>query len=176
MVPTTRITVVILELILMMVDSLPFFAATMAPPGTTVTVAMVEPRAAQMRDGVTASYGKIPDRTAAAAQVTGMALNAGYHPRLVEWAMAADPRVTALAMYEDLTTDMRPELSKVRAPVTVVYAWNETYPREQPAEAFFRQQFAGTANIDFKGIGPSAHFVMFDQPTRFRQAVEEFLS
>lgn len=160
---------------LMIVDSLPFFAATMAPPGTAITVAMVEPRAAQMRDAITASYGKTPDRTAAAAQVTGMALNASYHPRLIEWAMASDPRVAARAMYEDLTTDMRPELSKVRAPVTVVYAWNETYPREQPAEAFFRQQFAGTANIDFKGIGPSAHFVMFDQPTRFREAVEEFM-
>ncbi|MEN2749152.1 hypothetical protein [Sphingomonas sp. T9W2] len=67
-------------------------------------------------------------------------------------------------------------MSKVRAPVTVVYAWNETYSRQERAEAFFRQQFAGTANIDFKGIGPSAHFVMFDQPTGFRQAVEEFLS
>lgn len=93
---------------LMMVDSLPFFAATMAPPGTAVTVTMVEPRAAQMRDAVAASYGRTPDRTAAAAQVTGMALNASYHPRLIEWAMASDPRVAARAMYEDLTTDMRP--------------------------------------------------------------------
>jgi pimeloyl-ACP methyl ester carboxylesterase len=161
---------------LMMVDSLPFFAATMAPPGTAITVAMVEPRAAQMRDAVAASYGKAPDPAAAAAQVAGMTLKASYRPRLTEWAMRSDPRVAARAMYEDLTTDMRPELSKVRSPVTVVYAWNDTYPRKEPAEAFFRQQFAGIAAIGFKGIGPSAHFVMFDQPPEFQQTVDAFLA
>ncbi|SEN70035.1 Pimeloyl-ACP methyl ester carboxylesterase [Sphingomonas gellani] len=161
---------------LMMVDSLPFFAATMAPPGVAITVAMVEPRAAQMRDAVAASYGKAPDPAAAAAQVAGMTLNASYRPRLTEWAMRSDPRVAARAMYEDLTTDIRPELPKVRAPVTVVYAWNDTYPRKEPAEAFFRQQFAGTATIDFKGIGPSAHFVMFDQSAQFQQVAGEFLA
>lgn len=161
---------------LMMVDSLPFFAATMAPPGTPITVAMVEPRAAQMRDAVAASYGKAPDPAAAVAQVAGMTLKASYRPRLTEWAMKSDPRVAARAIYEDLTTDLRPELSKVRAPVTVIYAWNENYPRKEPAEAFFRQQFAGIGKINFEGIGPSAHFVMIDQPTEFRRAVDAFLT
>lgn len=160
---------------LMMVDALPFFAVTMVPPGTPATVAMVEPRAAQMRDAVAASYGQAPDRESAAAQVASMTLDPSYHARLTDWAIAADPRVAARAMYEDLTTDMRPELSKVRAPVTVVYAWNDKYPRKEPADAFFRQQFAGTPNVSFVGVGPSAHFVMFDQTTQFKRAVDTFL-
>jgi pimeloyl-ACP methyl ester carboxylesterase len=119
---------------LMVVDALPFFSVLMAPAGSPVTVAMVEPRAAQMRDSVAASYGKPADPAAAEANVATMTLRPEHRPMLRDWAMASDPRVVAQVMYEDLTTDMRPELSKIRAPVTVVYAWNETYPaRSRPA-------------------------------------------
>ncbi|RDE05785.1 alpha/beta fold hydrolase [Sphingomonas aracearum] len=160
---------------LMMVDSLPFFAATLVPPGTPITAAMVEPRAAQMRDAVAGSYGKPADRGAAAAQVASMTLNPDHRARLTEWAMRADPRVTARALYEDLVTDMRPELPKVRTPVTVVYAWNEAYPRKDAADAFFRGQFTGMANATFVGVGPAAHFVMLDQPAAFNAALDRFL-
>ena len=43
---------------LIVVDELPFAAVMLAPPGTNVTVSMVEPRAAQMRDAIAAGYGK----------------------------------------------------------------------------------------------------------------------
>jgi pimeloyl-ACP methyl ester carboxylesterase len=161
---------------LMVVDALPYFAVLMAPPGSDVTVASIAPRAAAMRDAVAASYGKAPDPAAAEANVAGLT----RHPerslaRMKVWAMAADPRVTAQALYEDLTTDMRPEIAKIRAPMTVAYAWNETYPRQAQAEAFFRAQFAG-ATADFVGIGDSGHFVMLDQPKAFAAAVRDFLA
>jgi pimeloyl-ACP methyl ester carboxylesterase len=92
------------------------------------------------------------------------------------WAMAADPRVTAQALYENLTTDVRPELAAIHAKVTVVYAWNNMYPLKERVDPFFRQQYATVQQITYVGIGPSAHMVMLDQPAEFQEAVEHFLS
>src|SRR5271170_6313168 len=94
---------------LMVVDELPFAAVMLAPPGADVTVSMVEPRAAQMRDATAAGYSKPADPAALQASVARLTLNPENHARLKEWAMAADPRVTARALYENLTTDLRPE-------------------------------------------------------------------
>lgn len=162
---------------LMVVDALPFFSVMMAPPGTQVSVAMVEPRAAQMRDAVAASYGKAPDPAAVDANVAALTRKPERSmAKMRAWAIAADPRVAAQAMYEDLTTDLRPELAKIAAPMTIVYAWNETYPRQAQADAFFRAQFAGAAAARFVGIGDSGHFVMLDQPEAFAQALAAFAS
>ncbi|UZK67861.1 alpha/beta fold hydrolase [Sphingomonas sp. M1-B02] len=162
---------------LMVVDALPYFGVLMAPPGTAVTPAMVEPRAAQMRDAVAASYGKPADAAAAEANVRGLTVKPEETlARMKAWAMASDPRVAAQAMYEDLTTDMRPELAAIRAPVTIVYAWNQSYPRKDPADAFFRKEYAGTPRIRFVEPGEAGHFVMLDQPEAFASLLTAFVA
>jgi pimeloyl-ACP methyl ester carboxylesterase len=83
---------------LMVVDEVPFSAVLMFPAGTDVTVSMVEPRAAQTRDAVADGYGKPPDPAAVEANVARVTLNPENRARLKEWAMAADPRVTAQAV------------------------------------------------------------------------------
>ena len=160
---------------LMVVDALPYFGVLAAPPGTEVTVAMVEPRAAQMRDAVAAGYGRAPDSAAIEANVAGMTMKEANRPALRAWAAASDPRVAAQAMYEDLVTDMRPELASIQAPVTVVYAWNQTYPRREPGAAFFGQQYAQLPGVRIREVGESAHFIMLDQPEAFKSALTEFL-
>jgi pimeloyl-ACP methyl ester carboxylesterase len=161
---------------LMIVDSLPWFGVLMARPGMDLTVATIEPRAAAMRDGVAASYGKPVDPAAIEQNIGGMTLKPENLPRLRAWAAKSDPRVAALAMYEDLTTDMRPELGKITAPVTVAFAWNETYPRQPQAVQFYTAQYAGVAKLDLVPIGPSAHFVMLDQHDAFVAALTKFLA
>jgi pimeloyl-ACP methyl ester carboxylesterase len=160
---------------LMVVDALPYFGVLMAPPGTDVTVAMIEPQAAKMRDLVASSHGKPADPAAIEANIAGMTQNAEHLHSLRAWAMASDPRVAAQAMYEDLTTDMRPELAQIKAPVTVLYAWNQTYPRKDPAAAFFTKQYAGVPRLTVAEAGESAHFVMLDQPVAFEAALTKFL-
>lgn len=161
---------------LMVVDALPWFAVLMAPPGTEMTMAMVEPRATQMRDAVATSYGKPPSKAAAEANVASLTLKPESRAKATEWALAADPRVTALALYEDLTTDMRAELKAVRAPTTIVYAWNSRYPLKDRADAFFRGQYSAIPNVTYAGIGEAAHFVMLDQPDQFAAALDAFLA
>jgi len=161
---------------LMVVDSLPFFAVQMAPPGTKLTVAMVEPQASKMRDAVVASYGKPADPAAVDAQVGGMTLKPEHRAQLKSWAVASDPRVAGQVLYENLTTDMRSELGTIQVPVTVVYAWNEKFPRRDRADVFFRSEYAGIKQATFSGVGPSAHFVMLDQPETFVSDLEKFLA
>jgi pimeloyl-ACP methyl ester carboxylesterase len=160
---------------LMIVDALPWFGVLMSAPGVEASVATVTPQAERMRDAIAAGYGKPADPAAIERNIAGMTMKPENLPRLREWAAKADPRVTALALYEDLTTDMRSELGRIAVPVTVAFAWNETYPRQPQAVQFYSAQYAGVARLNLVPVGPSQHFVMFDQPAAFQAALTVFL-
>ena len=95
---------------------------------------------------------------------------------MLQWAAAADPRVTARLLYEDMITDMRPELAGIAAPVTVIYPWSGGESGEEQTLQFYRRQYAGTPDIGFVGIGGAGHFLMLDQPEAFAGAVRDFLA
>ncbi|WP_419808738.1 alpha/beta fold hydrolase [Sphingomonas sp.] len=160
---------------LMIVDSLPFFAVLMAPPGVDPTVAMVEPQARTMRDRIAAAYGKPADPATLAAQTKGLAIKPDSIATMQRWAAAADARVTGEAIYEDLTTDLRPALASIVTPITVVYPWNAGGPTKEMADPFYRRQYAAAPHVSFADIGDSGHFVMLDQPAAFAAAVDAFL-
>ena len=164
---------------LMIVDSLPFFAVIMAPPGVDPTPAMVAPYAAKMRDGIVASYDKPLSDEMVAAQTRGLALKPGSVVTMSAWAKAADPRVTGEAMYEDLTTDLRPSLATIATPITMpitmLYPWNAATLPKAKADAFYRKQYAAAPHVIFVDIAESAHMVMLDQPEAFKAAVVAFV-
>ena len=159
---------------LMIVDSLPYFAVLMAPPGVDPTPAMVEPQARAMRERVVANYGKPTDPAVIAAQTRGLALKPDSIAAIGTWAAAADPRVSGQAMYEDLTTDLRPDLAKLALPITLVYPWNAGGPTKAMADPFYRKQYAAAPNVTYVDIGDAAHMVMLDQPAAFQAALIAF--
>jgi pimeloyl-ACP methyl ester carboxylesterase len=156
----------------MVVDALPFFAVLMDPAATAEAV---KPTAEMMRARIAAAYGKPADPAAAEANVKGLALKPESVARMTQWAATADPRVTAQAMYEDLTTDFRPHLASVTTPTTVIVPWSETGFGEERTLGFYRRQFAALPKASFVGIGEAGHFVMLDQPGKFAAAVEAFV-
>jgi pimeloyl-ACP methyl ester carboxylesterase len=160
---------------LMIVDSLPYFAVLMAPPGVDPTPAMVAPRAAMMRDRVAANYGKPLSPEAAEAQTKGLALQPGSIVKMKAWAAGADARVTGQAMYEDLTTDLRPDLAKIQTPITLVFPWNAGGPTKAMADPFYRKQYATVPHITYVDIGNAGHMVMLDQPEAFAKALTDFI-
>ncbi len=160
---------------LMIVDSLPFFAVLRAPPGVDVTAAMVQPQAAVARDKIAAAYGKAMSDADAEAQTRGLALKPGSIASMKAWAMKADARVTAEVLYEDLITDLRPDLPAITAPITVVYPWNATFPTKAMAGPFYQKQYAAAPHVAFVDIGDAAHFVMLDQPAAFQTALTGFV-
>lgn len=162
---------------LMVVDALPFFSVLLANGGPEPTVATAEPMARMMRDRIRATHGQPADPAAIEASVRGLALKPASLERMRGWAAAADPRVTAQALYEDMITDLRPDLLALRTPVTVVVPWSGSQGFGRDATlAFYRRQFAGTRDIAFVDVAEAGHFVMLDQPEAFEAALSAFLA
>jgi pimeloyl-ACP methyl ester carboxylesterase len=155
----------------MIVDALPFFAVLIDP---SASAASVKPAAEMMRVKIASGYGKPADPATIEANVKSLALKPGSIVRMKAWAAAADPRVTAQALYEDLTTDIRPELGGITTPVTLIVPWSDTGFGEERTIAFYKRQYATLPKVSVVGIGGAGHFVMLDQPAAFDAAVEAF--
>lgn len=153
---------------LMIVDSLPFYGLLFGP---TATVAMVEPGGKAMRDQIVAAYGKPADAAIAERTANFLARKPASQAKVKAWVMAADPRVSGEAMYEDLTTDLRPDLAAITTPITLVYPWSTDKPK---ADALYKGAYAVAPHATFVDIGDSAHFVMLDQPEAFAAALKLF--
>jgi pimeloyl-ACP methyl ester carboxylesterase len=160
---------------LMVVDSLPFFAVLLARGGEEPTAASVEPIAKMMRDQVAARYGKPATAESVASDVAGLALKPESRTKMAAWAAAADPRVTAQAMYEDMTTDLRPALGSIETPLTVVVPWSSAKFGKDATLAFYARQYSGASNVIYTDVAEAGHFVMLDQPEAFSAAVDAFL-
>jgi pimeloyl-ACP methyl ester carboxylesterase len=156
---------------LMVVDALPYAGTIFVP---NATVAMIEPQAAAIRDRMVASFGKPADEATTAGTAAALALKSESRAKVAGWMRASDPRVSGLAMYEDLTADLRPEMATIATPITVVYPWSAALPRER-ADAFYRGEYAKAPHVSYVDVGDAAHFVMLDQPTAFAAALEAFL-
>lgn len=156
----------------MVVDALPFFAVLMDP---AARVDSVRPTAEMMRAKILSTYGKPADPARIEASVKGLALKPESVTRMTQWATAADPRVVAEVLYEDLTTDVRPQLASVSTPITVVVPWSDKGFGEEQTLGFYKRQYATLPRASFITIGDAGHFVMLDQPEKFAATVETFV-
>ena len=163
---------------IMVVDAVPFVATIFNP---VATVDMVRAQAQALSGGMRASYraekppfdGKDPG----AYSQSGFYSNSPNGRTLVAaWSYAADSRVTAQAFYDAMTTDMRSELPNIIAPVTLLYAQDDSAMTAQAAQAAFEPQYKGTAKFEAKMITGSRHFIMLDQPEKFAAALDMFLA
>jgi pimeloyl-ACP methyl ester carboxylesterase len=95
---------------------------------------------------------------------------------VAEWAITSDKSVVAQATYDDMTTDMRPELPNLKTPVTILYAWDpkSSFPQVE-TDWFFQQSYAPLPNKNLVRIDNSFHFIMLDQPDAFLKQVDKFL-
>jgi pimeloyl-ACP methyl ester carboxylesterase len=156
---------------LMIVDSLPFFSAMFGPQ---VTAQNVEPQARALRDGIAAA----DDAAFAAQQNAGIGRLVKTEARraeVVAWGVASDRATFAQAMYEVMTTDMRPEVANIQTPITVVYAYDAAMGPEAMIDGLYRGQYAPAPHVSFVRVDGSYHFIMFDQPAAFQAAVADFL-
>jgi pimeloyl-ACP methyl ester carboxylesterase len=151
----------------MIVDSLPYIGSLFMPDAK---VEAIEPTAAGMRDKMAANYGKPADVAAATATANQLALKPESRVKVTAWAEASDPRVTALAFYEDMTTDLRPDMGGIATPITLVY------PAGPRGDALYHAEYAKAPHMTYVPVADSAHFVMLDQPEAFRTALVAFLA
>jgi pimeloyl-ACP methyl ester carboxylesterase len=152
---------------MMIVDSLPYIGSLFMPDAR---VAAIEPTAAAMRDKMAANYGKPADVAGATATANQLALKPDSRTKVAAWAEASDPRVTGLAFYEDMTTDLRPDMAAITTPITLVY------PAGARGDALYHAEYGKVPHMTYVPVADSAHFVMLDQPEAFRTALIAFLA
>jgi pimeloyl-ACP methyl ester carboxylesterase len=86
----------------------------------------------------------------------------------------SDPDVVARATHELALIDLAPELPRIAAPLTVVYAGLDA-ERRAAAERSYVSAYAVRKGTSLVRIDNSGHMIMYDQPTRFRAALRDFL-
>jgi pimeloyl-ACP methyl ester carboxylesterase len=158
---------------LLIVDALPFVGSAFAPG---LTVDAVKPQAEAMRAQMTGLYGKPLPEAVGQAIAKQNALKPASQTQVAAWSAAADMRVTGQALYEDLQTDLRPQLAGIATPITVIVPWTEARGGEEKVVGFYRSEYAGAPHVTFKGVGDSGHFVMLDQPWAFETALLAFVN
>ena len=140
---------------LMVVDSLPFFSVLMGAKDS----AAVEPQAAAMRDMI------LSETPEAYAQSEKQFLRVLVKSRegfklATQWAIASDKAVVARATYEIMTTDLRPKLSQIKTPITMLYPWDLASGFAQSATDHFYQSNFATLPIGNWCASPM-HFISF---------------
>ena len=162
---------------LMIVDAVPFIGLLFSPAATVESVA---PQADQMAATMRAQYGQpVPSGPATdpgpMSMAGGMSNSVAGRTAITGWVRAADPRVTAQVFRDVMVTDMRGELAAVTAPVTLLYAQDDSLMPAERAKAAFEPQYAGVTRFVAQMVPNSRHFIMLDQPQVFAKAVDAFL-
>jgi pimeloyl-ACP methyl ester carboxylesterase len=95
-----------------------------------------------------------------------------------EWGAASDPNTVAQAMYEMFTTDLRPELVRIKAPTLVIGTWVglRQYATREQVEQNFRGQYARLAGYKFVMSEGARHFLTFDDPEFLFKEMDHFLA
>jgi len=157
---------------LMVVDMMPFMGAMFMPNATPQSVT---PIATQIRDGI--MNVSPANRQATAEQtIAGMIKTETFRPAAVKAALDSDPATSGEAMFELITTDLRPELANITMPLRVLWVLPAGAPitAEQMA-GFYQMSYANAPDASLRQIPDSYHFIMFDQPEVFQAELKAFV-
>ncbi|HEX8571331.1 MAG TPA: alpha/beta hydrolase [Allosphingosinicella sp.] len=89
----------------------------------------------------------------------------------------SDAGLVGRSVEELMATDLTPELRRIRAPLTVVYACSGTFRRAcGPVGRAFAGAYAARPGTRLVRIERSGHTIMSDQPAAFQAALRSFLA
>jgi len=158
----------------MVVDMVPFMGMMFGQP--TATADSLRPIAEQMRERITAGAGEARRRgieSIVATMVRTESLRSG----VVEQSLTSDPAVSGQAMYDLVTTDLRPDLANIRVPMTVLWVRPPNIPvTDELMAGGYRLSYQNAPQAVLRRIPDAYHFIMFDQPEAFQRELRAFLS
>lgn len=97
--------------------------------------------------------------------------------RIVRWGTTSDRGTIADVMAEVMVTDLRGDISKIEAPVDVIYAWDKGgHHTKMGIDQIYTSSYAGLAQGRRLRIDNARHYVMFDQPDAFYGEVSDWLA
>ena len=159
---------------LVVVDGLPFLGGIQNPSATPESVKqMAESQRKNMETQSSEQY-----ETMQPQMLASMVNDKEDIETIMEWGRQSDQKTVAQAMYELYQTDLRGEISKIKAPTLVLGAWiaykNYGATRES-TEQVYRSQFKSMENYQLKMTDEGKHFIMLDDPEFFYTQVNSFL-
>ncbi|MEA3011062.1 MAG: hypothetical protein QOJ91_2754 [Sphingomonadales bacterium] len=157
----------------MVVDMMPFLGAMFGGPAATAQ--SVRPIAEQMRKGIASSAGEAR-RKQVEQTIAGMVRTEALRPRIAADSLASDPAASGQAMYDLITSDLRPDVARIKVPLTVLFVRPDGAPiSDAQMEGYYAASYAGAPQAVLKRIPDSYHFIMLDAPERFRSELKAFL-
>jgi pimeloyl-ACP methyl ester carboxylesterase len=89
----------------------------------------------------------------------------------------SDAGVVGRSLEELLSTDLAPELPRIAAPMTVLYACPEPLRLSRPRiDRFYAAAYVRRPGTRLIAVPKSGHTIMHDQPAAFRAALKTFLA
>ncbi len=159
----------------MVVDMMPFMGAMFGPPGATPDA--VRPIADQIRAAMQRETPEAQRRTMAEQTIAGMIATESERPAAVNDSMTSDPKTVGNSFHELIVTDLRPELSKIKGPVTVLYVQPTGAPiTEAQLDTYYQLSYGSIPGVVLKRIPNARHFIMFDQKAAFENEVRAFMA
>jgi pimeloyl-ACP methyl ester carboxylesterase len=152
----------------MLVDALPFYAVLMGGPSAT-------PEAmAPMAERIRHSPAKMALNDQA---IAWMATSAANRVMIQAWSAASDTSAVLNATADDMTLDLRPGLSSITVPITLVYPdYAPVGQMKGGSLTLYGGQYAPLKDIKLVEVENSVHFIMFDQPARYAEVLDAFLN
>jgi len=157
----------------LVVDSVPFFAALFDPNVTPEAAARYGARMGAQMAAASAQQFRAFSRQGIAVQ----SITLSGQEQVLAYLETSDQATVARAMGDVAGADFRPVLAKVRVPVTVLAAWSEGNPySSHQLRAIYEGQYAGLADVVVRIIANSHHFIMLDQAGAFSDALRDVLT
>jgi pimeloyl-ACP methyl ester carboxylesterase len=155
------------------VDGLPYMPVLM---DTTMTPERAAPQATMIAN----AFKALPAGALAAqarAAMTAQVQDTTWIAKSEKWGAASDAPTVGRAIAEILTTDFRPSLAKINAPVLLMMA-GAAFPAAQRdvMRARYSAQLNGAPRHELVVIDGAKHYVMLDAPTAFQRALAQFLN
>ncbi len=158
---------------LMVVDMFPYLGAMYAGPAATPEA--VRPIAEQVRAAI--ANTQEPQRTQQQeATIASMVSTESLRPLAVRHGLESSGNVSGQGMYDLITTNLMPELSRITVPVTVLWVRQPNVPvtMEQMTE-YYRISYAAISHARLIHVPDSYHFIMWDAPEAFQRELRAFL-
>jgi len=159
---------------IVIVDAYPFYSAAMNP---MVTMEMATKQAKMMKTMMVNQTDEIFE-TQQKQFVQTMVSKPEKASEIVKWSIASNRATIAQAMYELMTTDLRPEVAKATCPILVLGAWyggKDFGLTEAIVKSTFQDQYKLSKNCRIEMAPTARHFIMFDEPQWFYDQLHKFL-
>lgn len=152
---------------LIAVDALPCTGALMMPNFNPNQMVYDNPYSKQQMAMDSTQFRRMATQMAA-----GMSLNKDKQPQLIDWMLQADRKTYVYGYIDLLKLDLREALANLQVPMVILAA---TYPNRQQVENTWNQQLAKLKEKHIEYAEPSAHYIMYDQPTWLITKIKENL-